>query len=191
MTHEPTSVEPPLPRRDGPSFSVWNRLARQIWTIAWILLFKPSPRPFHGWRRVLLRCFGATVGPRAHVYAGARIWAPWKLVIGEGGSIADNADVYNPAGVVIGPWAVVSQGVYLCGASHDYESPRFPLIAAPINIGAHAWVAARAIVHMNVTLGDGCVVGAGSVVTRDMPSWTVCVGVPCRPIRKYRRRTEE
>jgi len=83
---------------------------------------------------------------------------------------------------------VVSQGAYLCGASHDYTSWDFPLIAAPIVVGARAWVAARAIVHMGVTVGEGCVIGAGSVVTHDMPAWTVCAGVPCRPIKPYAKR---
>lgn len=172
----------------GPSFPARNRAARQVWSLCWLLLFRTSPRPFHGWRRLILRGFGADVDRDAHVYPGARIWAPWNLVVARGGAIADGAEVYNPSPVRIGEWAVVSQGAYLCGASHDYESPEFPLISQPISIGAHAWIAARAIVHMGVTVGEGCVIGAGSVVTRDMPAWTVCAGVPCRPLRPYVRR---
>lgn len=172
----------------GASFSLRNRAARQIWNVVWLLLFRPTLRSCHGWRRLLLRAFGAKVGPGAHIYAGARIWAPWNLVVGRAASIADGAEVYNPSPVELGDWAVVSQGAYLCGATHDYESLAFPLKAAPIVIGAHAWVAARAIVQMGVTLGEGCVVGAGSVVTRNMPAWTVCAGAPCRPLRRYARR---
>jgi putative colanic acid biosynthesis acetyltransferase WcaF len=99
-----------------------------------------------------------------------------------------SADIYNADRIEIGDYAVVSQGAYLCGASHDYESWDFPLIAAPIVVGPRAWIAARAIVHMGVTVGEGCVIGSGSVVTDDMPAWTVCVGVPCRPIRPYAKR---
>jgi putative colanic acid biosynthesis acetyltransferase WcaF len=170
------------------SFSLQHRLARQTWNLVWLFLFRPTPRPFHAWRRLLLRCFGAQVAPGAHVYAGARIWAPWNLVAGRGAAIADGAEIYNPSRIELGEYAVISQGACLCGASHDFESWEFPLLSAPIVIGAHAWIAARAIVRMGVTIGAGCVVGAGSVVTRDLPAWTVCAGVPCRVIRAYTKR---
>lgn len=175
-------------RADRASFSVANRLGRQVWALVWLVLFRPTPRPFHAWRRLLLRCFGAQIGPGVHIYAGARIWAPWKLVAGRGASIADGATVYNPSGVTLGEFAVISQEAYLCGATHDYRSWEFPLVSGPIVIGRHAWVAARAMVHMGVTIDDGCVIGAGSIVTRDMPAWTVCAGNPCRPIRRYEKR---
>jgi len=179
---------PPVYRGSRSQFSVANRVARQLWNIAWLLLFRPTPRVCHGWRRLLLQLFGARVGAGAHVYAGAKIWAPWNLVLGREAAIADGADIYNADRIEIGDYAVVSQGAYLCGASHDYAAWDFPLVAAPIVVGARAWIAARAIVHMGVTVGEGCVIGSGSVVTRDMPAWTVCAGVPCRPIRPYAKR---
>lgn len=181
-------ISPPAEYHGSRSiFSFRNRAARQVWNVAWLLLFRPTPRSFHAWRRFLLRAFGARIGAHAHVYAGARIWAPWNLVVGMEAGIADEADIYNTDRIEIGDYAVISQGAYLCGASHEYTSWDFPLISAPIVVGARAWIAARAIVQMGVTIGEGCVVGAGSVVTRDMPSWTVCAGVPCRPIRAYAR----
>ena len=136
---------------------------------------------------MLLRSFGAQVARGCHVYPRAVIWAPWNLCLEEGASIANDAEIYNPEPVKIGEYAVISQGAYLCGASHDYRRWDFPLISAPIAIGKHAWIAARAIVHMGVQIGDGCVIGAGSVVTRDMPEWSVCAGNPCRVIRRYER----
>jgi putative colanic acid biosynthesis acetyltransferase WcaF len=156
-----------------------------VWNIAWLVLFRPTPRSFHSWRRLVLRAFGARIGPGAHVYAGVRVWAPWNLTVGREAGIADSADIYNPERIEIGDYAVVSQGAYLCGASHEYSSWDFPLIAAPIVVGERAWIAARAIVQMGITIGEGCVIGAGSVVTRDMPAWTVCAGVPCKPLHPY------
>jgi putative colanic acid biosynthesis acetyltransferase WcaF len=179
---------PPVYRGARSQFSVRNRVARQIWNIVWLLLFRPTPRFCHAWRRLLLQLFGARIGARAHVYAGARIFAPWNLVLGREAAIADGADIYNADRIEIGEFAVISQGAYLCGASHDYTSWDFPLVAAPIVVGPRAWVAARAIVQMGVVVGEGCVVGAGSVVTHDMPAWTVCAGVPCRPMKAYAKR---
>jgi putative colanic acid biosynthesis acetyltransferase WcaF len=182
------TTPPPVYRGARSKFSFRNRAARQLWNLLWLLAFRPTPRFFHAWRRLLLRAFGAQIGRGAHVYAGAKIWAPWNLVLGREAAIADGADIYNADRIEIGDYAVVSQGAYLCGASHDYASWDFPLVAAPIVVGARAWIAARAIVHMGVTVGEGCVIGSGSVVTRDMPAWTVCAGVPCRPIRPYAKR---
>lgn len=171
----------------GPNYSLGNRVARVAWSVAWSLLFRFSPRPLHGWRRFLLRSFGATVGAGSRVYPRARVWAPWNLRLGQVVAVADDVEIYNPAQIDIGDFTVISQGAYLCGASHDYQRWQFPLIVRPITIGRHAWVAARAIVQMGVTIGEGCVIGAGSVVTRDMPPWTVCAGNPCRVIRHYEK----
>ena len=164
-----------------------NKLGRALWGVVYALLFWPSPRLCHNWRRFLLNMFGAEVGPGSHIYPKAVIWAPWNLRTGEVVAIADGAEVYNPAPITLGDYAVVSQGAYLCGASHDYTKWSFPVVSRPIIVGKHAWVAARAIVHMGVTLGDGCVVGAGSVVTGNLPAWTVCAGNPCRVIKQYEK----
>jgi putative colanic acid biosynthesis acetyltransferase WcaF len=169
----------------GPSFSLKNRAGRLLWNLVYALLFRLSPRPFHGWRNWLLRVFGARIGRDCHIYPKAIIWAPWNLETGPGAAIADGAEIYNPSLISIGEGAVVSQGAYLCGASHNYWEWRFPLVSRPITIGPFAWVAARAIVQMGIVIGEGCVVGAGSVVTRDMPAWSVCAGNPCRVIKSY------
>ena len=88
---------------------------------------------------------------------------------------------------MLGEGAVVSQGAFLCAASHDYKDPGFPLIHGAIVVGKKAWVAARAIVLMGVTIGEGSVVGAGSVVTSDVPPNTVCAGNPARVVKKINR----
>jgi putative colanic acid biosynthesis acetyltransferase WcaF len=170
-----------------PAFTLGNRLRRGFWNVIYYLLFFPSPRPLHAWRRFILRRFGADVARGCHIYPKAVIWAPWNLSMGEGASIANGAEVYNPSAIRIDDYAVISQGAYLCGASHDYRQWSFPLVSGPITIGKHAWIAARAIVQMGIVIGDGCVIGAGSVVTKNMPPWTVCAGNPCHVIKNYER----
>jgi putative colanic acid biosynthesis acetyltransferase WcaF len=170
------------------SHSAANRLARVLWNVTWLLLYRPSPRPLHAWRRMLLRLFGAKIGQGSHPYPGARFWAPWNLTIGNVVAIADGAEIYNPAHITLEDRSIVSQGAYLCAASHDYTRWSFPLVTKPIVVKKHAWVAARAIVHMGVTIGEGCVIGAGSVVTKSTPDWTVCAGNPCRVIKTYDKR---
>jgi len=168
----------------GASFSIGNRLRRALWVLVAWFLFAPSPRFCHSWRAFLLRCFGAKIGVGVHIYPKARIWAPWNLRCGNHVGIGDGAEIYNPCLIDISDWATISQGAFLCGASHDYRSSEFPLIAAPIVIERKAWVAANAFIHMGVIIGEGCVIGAGSVVTRSTPAWSVCAGNPCHVIKK-------
>ena len=63
--------------------------------------------------------------------------------------------------------------------------------ARPITIGSDCWLASNVTVCGGVTIGEGCVIGAGSVVTKDIPDYTVAVGNPCRPIRKINEHDKE
>lgn len=170
-----------------PSFSLRNRAARALWSVVCALLFRPSPRPLHAWRAWLLRLFGAKLGEHCHVYPRARIWAPWNLQCEDAVGIADGAVIYNPAPIVLRSHAVISQDAYLCGASHDYSDPRFPLVSAPIEIGAYAWICARAAVQMGVQVGEGAVLGLGSIATHDLEPWKVYVGQPARRVKSRTR----
>ena len=169
--------------RAGPSFSLGNRIARMAWAVVCALCFRPSPRPFHAWRSWLLFLFGAKMGKRCHIYPKVRIWAPWNLTCADEVGVGDDAILYTQAPITLGKRAVVSQGAHLCTGTHDYESPGFELFAKPIIVGDHAWLAAECFVHPGVTIGEGAVVGARSVVVHDMPEWTVCAGHPCKPIK--------
>jgi len=141
----------------------------------------------HAWRSALLRLFGARIGPHCHVYPRARIWAPWNLECEDAVGIADGAEVYNPAPIRLGSHAVISQGAYLCGATHDLDDPAFPMVARPIVVGRYAWICARSIVGPGVTVGEGAVLGLGAVATSDLAAWMVHAGVPARALRARRR----
>jgi putative colanic acid biosynthesis acetyltransferase WcaF len=167
----------------GINFALANRIGRVFWSIIYGLFFRYSPKPLHQWRSFLLKCFGAKVGKSVHVYPGAKIWAPWNLELGDGAAVANGAILYTQGMISIGKNAVISQGAHLCAGTHDYNLPDFPLYTKPIIIGDYAWVAAEAFIHPGINIGNGCVIGARSVVTKDMPEWMVCAGHPCKPIK--------
>jgi putative colanic acid biosynthesis acetyltransferase WcaF len=168
----------------GASFSVSNRLMRIVWSVVYLLLFKYSPRPLHSWRSFLLKCFGAKVGKGVHVYPGVKIWAPWNLILDDECGIASGVELYSQGLITVGKRAVISQGSYICTGTHDYNDKGFPLYTLPITIGSQAWVAAGVFIHPGVTIGNGCVIGARSVVTKDMPEWMVCAGFPCKVLKE-------
>lgn len=160
-----------------------NVAARALWGLVWALLFRPTPRPLHAWRVLLLRAFGAKVGLRVRVYQSARIWAPWNLTMEDDSCLGDDVDCYCVAPVHLEQRAVVSQYCFLCTATHDYSRRENQLQTASIHIGADAWITAKALIGPGVTVGDGAVVGAGTVVMRDVEPWTVVAGNPARMVK--------
>lgn len=172
-----------------PAFATSDRARRLAWNICRALLYRPSPRPLHAWRAFLLRCFGAKLGPESRFYPRARIWAPWNLVCEDLVTVADGAEIYNPAPMRFGSHVIVSQDAFVCGATHDYDDPKFPLLAYAMNFGAYAWVCARASVGPGVNLGEGAVLGLGSVATRDLEAWGVYAGVPAVKVKERKGRS--
>ncbi len=164
--------------------SLRNRVARALWTVAWFLLYRPSPWFCGAWRRALLRLFGAVVEEGAQPGARCRIWAPWNLTMGRHSSLANDVDCYSVAHVTLGAHVTVSQYAFLCTATHDYEDPEFRLITKPIEIGDYAWIGAKAFIGPGVTVGEGAVVGATASVYHDVSSWTVVGGNPAIVIKK-------
>ncbi len=163
--------------------SLKNRFLRFLWGLVWLFLFRPSPRLLRGWRRFLLRLFGASLARGAKVYSSCRIWAPWNLAMGEHSTLGDDVDCYNVAPIELGAGAVVSQHTHLCTASHDYEDPTFPLISRPIKICDRAWVAAGAFLGPGVTIGQDAVVAARACVVKDVDPAVVVGGNPARIIK--------
>lgn len=170
-----------------PAFAASDRARRLVWNVCRALLYRPSPRPMHAWRAFLLRCFGATLGPGCTFYPASKVWAPWNLECADCVVAADGAEIYNPAPMRFGSHAIVSQDVFLCGATHDYDDPRFPLLAYAMDFGAYAWVCARASVGPGVSMGEGSVLGLGSVATRDLEPWGVYAGVPAVKVKERKR----
>jgi putative colanic acid biosynthesis acetyltransferase WcaF len=115
---------------------------------------------------------------------GVTVWMPWNLEMDSCSVLGRRVEIYNFAKIVIGQQTVISQDVYLCTASHDYEHPHMPLTCEPIFIGAQSWIASGAFVGPGVHIGNGAVIGARSVVTKDMPEWMVCAGNPCQPLKR-------
>ena len=164
----------------------WSRrelAGRALWEILYPL-FRLSPRPLWGWRRAMLRAFGAKVGSDVHVYPSVRISVPWNLTLGDHCAIGDHAILYSLGTITVGARATISQGAHLCAGTHDIESTTRPLLKLPIVVGDDAWIAAEAFVGPDVTVGAGAIVGARAVVMKDIEARLVVVGNPAKPIKR-------
>ena len=136
---------------------------------------------------MLLRAFGAKMGPHCHFYPKSKVWAPWNLICEDQVTAGNGAEIYNPSPMTLGSHAILSQESYLCGATHDYDDPAFPLITYTMHLGAYSWVCARASVAPGANLAEGAVLGLGSVATRDLEPWTVYAGVPAVKVKQRAR----
>src|SRR5579862_2271609 len=108
-----------------PAFAFRNRVRRALWAVCWFILFRFTPPPLFWWRSMVLRAFGARIGPNNFIYPSARIWAPWLLETEEVVTIGRETEIYNPGGAIFKHHSIISQNAYVCGASHDYNDPGF------------------------------------------------------------------
>jgi putative colanic acid biosynthesis acetyltransferase WcaF len=163
-----------------------NQAGRAIWVIIYYILFRPfGTKIFRVWRNFLLRLFGAKIHNNAGVYASAIIWCPWNLEMSDNAWLGPHVNCYNVALIQIGKDSTVSQGAFLCTASHNINSKAHELITKPINIESQAWIAADAFIGPGVNIGQGAVVGARACVFKNVEPWMVVGGNPAKFI-KYR-----
>ena len=143
-----------------------------LWQVAWLAVqqlllqhwFCPA-----GVRTRVLRAFGATIGEGVLVRHRVRIHWPWKLTLEDDVWIGEGAWILNLEPVTIGSNTCVSQDVFLCTGSHQFDSDTFEFDNAPITIGSRCWIAARATILRGVTVGDDSLVGACALVVKDVP----------------------
>lgn len=140
----------------------------QIWWLVQAIFFHPSPQILYGWRRFLLRCFGAKIGKGVIIRPSAQITYPWKLSIGDYAWIGDDVVLYTLGEIRIGAHAVVSQRSYICTGSHDYTKATFDIFSKPIIIEDECWLATDVFVGPGVTIAKGMVIGARSSVYKSI-----------------------
>lgn len=155
----------------------------QLWWLVEATLFRASPQFMYGFRRSLLRLFGARIGRDVIIRPTVRVTYPWKLSIADYAWIGDDVVLYTLGHITIEEHVVISQGSYVCAADHDHADVSFLIRARPIVVKREAWVATRVFVGPGVTIGEGAVIGACSSVFADMPSGMICMGSPCIPKR--------
>jgi putative colanic acid biosynthesis acetyltransferase WcaF len=150
------------------------------WQLVQQSLFACSPQPLYGWRRLLLRIFGARIGRNVLVRPSARITYPWKVDIGDRSWIGDHAELYSLGPIRIGADSVISQRSYLCGATHDHRSADFPILAPGVTVADQVWIATDVFIAPGVTIGTGAVIGARSSVFADIAPYAMAMGNPAR-----------
>jgi maltose O-acetyltransferase len=144
--------------------------------------------PFHAVREALYRgLMRMDLHPTSSIHMGARLTTIGGVAIGPGSTIDQGALLDGRGGLTIGRGVVTGFDVMILTADHDPQSPTFEGRVAPVVIGDRAWLGTRSTVLPGVTIGEGAVVAAGAVVTKDVAPYTIVGGVPARPIGERTR----
>lgn len=167
--------------RAARKYSRAENVRRVFWSFGrWLLVL--SPRPMFGWRRFVLRLFGARVAEHVHVYPSTGIFMPWNLDLGPWATLGDESFIYNLGHVRFGARATLSYRAHVCAGTHDFSRPDLPLLKPPVSIEDDAWIGTDAFVGPGVKVGRGAIVGARAVVVDDVPPMRVVAGHPARVI---------
>jgi putative colanic acid biosynthesis acetyltransferase WcaF len=183
MAEDLKPVDPAQTSAFASPWSAGDRVRMLLWEICWAALCAWTPKPANPWRLFWLRAFDAKIHGTPFVHQRARIAIPWNLTLHDRACLGDRANAYTLGPIEIGARATVAQEAYLSTGSHDFSHAGLPLVTAKITIGEDAFLGARVFVMPGVTIGPRSIVGACSVVTRDVPPDVFAAGNPCKVLR--------
>lgn len=155
----------------------------QLWWIVQDTLFRWSPQACFGWRRFLLRIFGAQIGRNVNIRSSVKITYPWKLTIGDYCWIGDDCVLYNLGNISIGNHVAIAHKVYINTGGHDYHRTSFDIFAKPVIIEDECWITNDVYIAPGVTIGKGTIVSARSSVYKNLERGKVYMGSPARIIK--------
>jgi acetyltransferase-like isoleucine patch superfamily enzyme len=141
--------------------------------------------PSHHFRRFMYRhIFGMRLGKGSIIHWQARFFDLPGIQIGDYCNMGNNAFLDGRRGIKIGNFVDTGSEVMIYTLQHNIDSPTFDVEGGPVMIEDYVYLGPRVIILPNVRIGRGAVVGAGAVVTKDVPEYAVMGGVPAKFIRE-------
>ncbi len=174
--------DPYLKAKQSP-WTLKEKILRAIWMLVGRRMLRWSWHNWYGYRRWVLRLFGARIGRECVIRPSVEVYIPWNLEMGDISALGDGAIVYNLGPVKIGKRVTVSQYAHLCAGSHDFTRRDMPLLRPPITIGDDCWIAADSFIGPGVKVGEGTIVGARASLFSDAEPWSIYVGNPARKLK--------
>jgi acetyltransferase-like isoleucine patch superfamily enzyme len=164
------------------------RWRRGVWSdLRLRLLTDVGYLPSHAVRNVFYRRTGLVLPKTSSIHWRAEFYAPEGVIIGENCIIGDSCFLDGRSGITVGDNVNIGGHVTIFTRQHDVDSPDFEEVGAAVTVGDYAWIASHALILPGVSIGRGAVVAAGSVVTKNVPEFTLVGGNPARHIRDRNR----
>ncbi|HEA31090.1 MAG TPA: colanic acid biosynthesis acetyltransferase WcaF [Leeuwenhoekiella sp.] len=165
------------------SFRGRSKYVVQLWWIINATIFSWSPQFLYGWRRFLLRLFGAEIGKNVLIRSSVKITYPWKVKIGDYTWVGEECVLYSLGTIDIGSNVAIAHSVYFNTGGHDYTKVTFDIFCEPVVVEDECWLTNDVYIAPGVTIGKGTIVGARSSVLKSLPGGKICVGTPAKAIK--------
>jgi len=140
--------------------------------------------PSHTLRNFCWRLAGVSIGAKSTLHTGVRVFDPSGIKIGKGTIIGYRSFLDGRAPLTIGDHTDVASEVMIYNQEHALNAEDFHAVDGPVSIGNYVFVGPRAIILPGVTIGNGAVIAAGAVVTKDVAPFSIVGGVPAKEINK-------
>ena len=160
-----------------PQYSFGNRVQRQLWSVVWIVLYRPSPRIAHGWRAWLLRCFGGSWDRIAASIPPPECGRRGTEVRGHGHG-RRRGGTLQPCANVSGVACHCVAGGICMRYNPRRQRPEISRRAVSYETGALRLGWGAGLCFARCDLGDGAILGLASVATKDLEPWSIYAGVP-------------
>ena len=171
-------------------------LKRSFWYIFYYLFARHLPVSYQyqplgkfskSCRALACKRLFRSCGKRVNVEHGANFYTGWEIEIGDDSSLGVNCLI--PYDLKVGKDVMMGPHVVIIGENHQFSSRDIPMRLQgfvkhpPVCIGDDVWIGARAIILPGITIGQGAIIGAGAIVTKDVPPYAICGGNPAQVIR--------
>lgn len=152
-----------------------------------ILNFSYTLLPFFFLRKFLLRLIGIKIGKRSYIHRGVKFFHFGKIIIGDNTTVNFNCYLDNRTGIFIGNNVGIAHNTKIYTLGHDINDSKFSAIGAKVRINDHVFIFSNCLIMPGVTIGEGAIVLAGSVVTKNVDPYTVVGGNPAKYIKNRPR----
>ena len=162
-----------------------KKIARYYSGFVRYYLLQTSIFPSHHIRNLIYQKICAmNIAPKAIIYYGAEIREPYNISIGTGSIIGDKAILDGRNKIIIGENVNLSSNVQIWTEQHDHRDPEFRCSPnkQPVIIKDRVWIGPNSIILHSVTIGEGAVIAAGSIVTKNVEPYTIVAGIPAKKI---------
>lgn len=168
------------------TMKIFNRFYNYILDIELFILRVSGFIPFFILRKIIYQSAGVKIGKKAYIHMGVQFFYPAGVEVGEGSIIGQNCFLDGRDKLKIGRHVDIASDVMIYNSEHDINAEDFHAICAPVVIGDFCFIGPRAIILPGVKIGLGAVVGAGAVVTKDVPDFAIVGGIPAQIIGERR-----
>jgi len=166
-----------------------NLIKRAIWRIIGLPILSSSI-PGTGWRKLLLRIFGAKIGRGGRIKPNVKITYPWKIEIGNYCWIGEEVWIDSLEFVKIGNNVCLSQRAFICTGNHDYKSSNFDLISRGIIIDDGCWIGACSVLSPGTKMGKNSVAAIYSLIKGEIQENSIYMGNPAIFIKERKLKSD-